>query len=127
MEFLIDKTKEFEVKIYAVDADGSMKMSLDASELKEDDAVVPEELVFKFSYPCYIDSVELTRLAFTSDGDEYNLDIAMFSYERLNRLLKSWNIVDAEGNAVPSDRDHVDLLNPILSELLLTALDEALS
>ena len=90
----------------------------------------PEQVVHveaHFREPNFRDASEISDLAMAmkSDGG-FSMSVNQVRAERFVRLIKSWNLKDAEGKAIQPNRHHISQLHPTVAQILMLDLEEKL-
>jgi hypothetical protein len=85
-----------------------------------------EKHTVSFRVPSYGDSTKILDKSVRLSGDEMTLSVAEIRQTRLITLIKSWTFKDSEGKPVPTQKENVQNLHPLIAAVITIQLDKAL-
>ena len=134
IDLFVDNNAEIVVRVYVAKDKMENVVAADTrAALMADNPIFTnstevEEYKFVFKQPSFKDSVDLSGDAFNysiADGD-VGFNIMAMRYAKMSKLIKSWDLKDSGGNAVPANEENVSKLNPVIASVVSAQLDLAI-
>lgn len=110
--------------VVATDKEGKIYADLvkkDLEELLERSLDKTESYTAIFRKPSYKDNIDMAQ-SISTNGTDIKINIAVDKYQKMLKLIKSWDIKDGKGNILQPIKENIDRLNPIIAELLANQL-----
>lgn len=132
MNLLIDESASVRVEIWVGDDNGTI-LAWDTEKASKESQFGkdhPDDILYIeafFREPNYKDVSELSDRAFEANQDgTVSMNLNAVRLERVCKLIKSWNLKDANGKDIPANRKNIENLNPSLAFFLTTVLEQKL-
>lgn len=126
----VSKTDEIPVKIFAAKSKSSDSIYADITKedlIKTADGDIEEESIKEincvFRFPDYSDNNEILDKCFKFEDNNMSLNPFKLRFERMCKLLKSWDLKNKEGKTVPINRSNIENLNNSIATIISLALE----
>ena len=128
INLFVDPDDEIIVKFaVAVDKDSRVYADVDSESLKSalrkiECEIEDHQAIFK--KPSFGDAVDMVGTMYkTNIEGSISINPLEDRYQKMVKLIKSWTMIDAKGNKMPTSEKNIKSLHPVIADIISTQLE----